>query len=149
MVGSVVEMRAMTNAEIDVWMQRRIRYFGQPGLTTQEYRAVVYSLLGLPEVALKDGQVETEMELPTQRYVAVKMRITAGRVSQLLASASRALTWFELEGVTGIGWQRQGRTWHFAAPILDVPEQRQHRAEVRVVQDRVSRSYKLAFAGEL
>lgn len=135
----------------DEWMQRRIRYFGKPCLTSQEYRAVVFSLYGLPQVTrdIETGTVLVPLEAPTQRYVATKMSISQARVSQLLTKAADALTWFDDAGVTGIGWRRQGSTWHFEAPVMDKPDSELRRAQVRVAANRGRQSYKLAFAGEL
>lgn len=140
-------------ARINDFMQRRIRYFGAPCLTVQEYRAVVLSLYGLPEVSLKHGAVTVELELPSQRYVAKKMRISQARVSQLLQSAASALLWFEAHDVPDVGWVRLKRThgaakWDFRAPVLAhpiPPDPEQRRTQVNIL--RGGRSYKLAFAG--
>ena len=109
-----------------------VRHFGAPCLTSQEYRAVVYSLHGLPEVTLNDGEVVSDLVLPTQKYVATKMGISQGRVSHLLASASMALLWFEDQGTPGIGWVRlpRGRgaaKWDFRAPVLACPIPKEER----------------------
>jgi hypothetical protein len=156
------ERGAMTMEEIDAWMQRRVAYFGQPCLTTQEYRAVVYSLFGLPESAIivkvvegKKIEVPVEMNKPTQAYVAARMHIRQQRVSQLLLSAEKALIWFEAQQIPGVGWfrLRHGRgaaKWKFLAPVLEhpiPPEPEQRQVSVKIVPG--DRSYKLAFAGEL
>lgn len=155
-MARTTEYGATTMEEIDAWMQRRIGYFGKPCLTSQEYRAVVYSLFGLPEVTVRQGDVLTvELEQPTQTYVATKMRVRQQRVSQLLDSAGRALIWFEVHNTPDVGWKRRkhGRgaaAWDFLAPVLDrpiPPDPQQRKASVEIV--RLDSSYKLAFAGEL
>lgn len=141
-------------ARINDFMQRRIRYFGAPCLTVQEYRAVVLSLYGLPEVSLKHGAVTVELELPTQRYVAGKMKVSESRVSQLLASAARALLWFEAHDVPEVGWHRLPRghgiaKWDFRAPVLEHPiPPDPERRSTRVHAIRCGDAYRLAFAGE-
>src|SRR4051812_12079128 len=111
------ERRALTEAELDAWMQRRIRYFGEAGLTYQEYRAVTYSLYGLPDYAFDETRMNHQhtIERPTQKYVATKMNnISHQRVSQLLDKAADAMLWFEQVGRgEEIYWERQGkRGWH-------------------------------------
>lgn len=151
MVSRWTETSARDAAARDAWMQRRIRYFGKACLTTQEYRAVVYSLHGLPQLTRdrNTGLVEGEIEKPTLAYVASKMRISPGRVSQLLSKAADALKWFEEQGYPGIGWERQRKEWHFVAPVGDSPVKREQRAAVRIVPDRTRKHYRLAFAGDL
>lgn len=155
-LSRATEYDAQSMEEIDAWMQRRSAYFGKPCLTSQEYRAVVYSLFGLPDVTVRRGELITvELELPTQTYVATKMRVGQSRVSQLLSSAGRALIWFEAQGTPGVGWTRRksGRgaaAWDFHAPVLDhpvPPDPQQRKASVTIL--RLDASYKLAFAGEL
>lgn len=160
MVQRYTEYASEDVSEIGAWMERRIHYFGQPCITTQEYRAVVYSLYGLPDVKLIEGVVTIAIELPTQGYVAGKMSISQARVSQLLESAGKALVWFEENHVPGVGWtqdRRKGRgvaAWDFHAPVLAhpvPPEAKQQKARVEIVRpvDKVYGIYKLVFAGDL
>lgn len=148
MVGRGVEGAAKSAASRNDWMQRRIRYFGKACLTTQEYRAVVYSLYGLPQLERdrNTGLVIGEIEKPTLTFVALKMRITQGRVSQLLIKAADALTWFDEHGYGDVGWHWKGHQWEFTAPVGEAPAQT---AQVRIVKDRSKHAYRLAFAGEL
>lgn len=151
LTGRSTEHQAARDLETDQWMQRRIRYFGEPCLTTREYQAVVYSLFGLPAYAFDENKMNHghTIERPTQRYIASKMRISPGRVSQLLKTAARAIHWFAAQGrADEVRWVRQGKSWHFVAPMHDAPKGMRI-ASVRIVKDRASRSYKLAFAGEL
>lgn len=136
----------------DAWMQRRIRYFGKPCLTTQEYRAVVFSLYGLPQVTrdVRTGMVDVALEAPTQRFVGLKLGgISQSRVSRLLASAADALEWFDESGYTGIGWYWRRSRWEFVAPVMDKPDRELRRAQVRLVPDRARQTYKVRFLGEL
>lgn len=136
----------------DEWMQRRIRYFGKPCLTVQEYRAVVFSLLGLPQVQRDKatGTVQVPLEAPTQRFVGLKLGgISQSRVSRLLSSAADALEWFDDSGYTGIGWYWRRSRWEFVAPVMNKPGRELRRAQVKLVTDHSRRSYKVKFAGEL
>lgn len=146
------EHRAMNADELDHWMQRRIAYFGEAGLTLQEYRAVTYSLHGLPVYAFDGGRMNHahSIEQPTQKYVATKMSLSHQRVSQLLEKAGRAMDWFDQAGRGDeVHWERQGkRGWHLVAPVLGSPVAVKQ-TRVRIVRDRTNRSYKLAFAGDL
>jgi hypothetical protein len=139
---------AISAAFIDAWMERRIRRYGEPCLTRQEYRAVVYSLMGLPAVAIDRCGNALAVEQPTQRYIATKMRISQGRVSQLLSSAAMAMRWFELHGYSNVGWKRRGRYWHFEAPVRDAPLPREQAVKVRIYPDQAAGTYRLSFAGD-
>jgi hypothetical protein len=146
------ESRAMTQAELDHFMQSRIRRFGQPGLTLREYEAVVHGLVRLPEIAFDPDKMNHQhtVELPVQRYIAGKMRISHQRVSQLLRTASNAMQWFDQTGrgaeIFWTGDKLKG--WHLTAPIVDTQD-RPRISRVRVVKNKRSRSYRLAFAGDL
>lgn len=139
-------MKARDKEARDAWMQRRSRYFGKPCLTGQEYNAVVHSLYGMPQLNRVDGFVIGEIELPIQRYVAAKIGVSRSRVSQLLANAGDALQWFEDHGHLDVGWHPRGKTWHFVAPVVDVPIRT---TKVRMVKDRSKKGYRLQFLGEV
>lgn len=153
--GHATEKVATQTLHIDERMQRRIGWFGAPCLTSQEYRAVVLSLYGLPDVRLKDGEVPIEMEPPTQVWVAHRMMVSDARVSQLLKTAGEALLWFEMQNTPNVGWfmlpyGRGVAKWDFRAPVLDrpiPPDPAQRSTRVEVV--RQGKVYKVAFAGEI
>lgn len=148
-VRGTTERAAITRETLDDWMQRRIRYFGKPCLTSREYTAVVYSLHGLPAVAFDEKTGEAfEVEIPSQRHVTEKMEITQCRVSQLLMNAERVMSWFEDEGLgSEIEWRWKRNKWEFIAPVMDGSVRPKLEKEPR---RRVSRApERLAFAGDL
>lgn len=142
------ERHAISEAELNAWMQKRVDSYGEPGLTYREHQAITYSLHLLPTVAFDESWMNhrKRIELPTQVWIGEQMGLTQGRVSRLLNAADQVIRWFEQQGRGHeIYWKRQnGKEWEFVAPILGprLPTER-----LRVVKNMRTRTYELAFAG--
>ena len=88
-ISRPVEQLVINRLESAQWMEWRIKRYGYPCLTEREQEALSWELKAImPSVG---GQSERAV----QRYIAEKMGITQGRVSQLLQNAERVLRYFE------------------------------------------------------
>lgn len=104
----------------DAWMAWRTRRYGRPCLTAREYEAMVWEMHALaPMVSPHDATIlEHWRTEAVQRHVANRMRVTQGRVSQLLERAADAMRYFEAHNIPAKWVVARGK-WMLDAPCED------------------------------
>lgn len=110
---------AEKNLARDRWMHWRVRRYGYACLTSREYDAMYCEMQILsPMVAVPvDAAIVSHWrELAVQREVAKLMRVTQGRVSQLLKQAEDVMLYFDAHGI-GARWMVDGEFWTLDAPV--------------------------------
>jgi hypothetical protein len=108
------------NIRRDEWMHWRTRRYGFPCLTSREYEAMVWEMHAIaPLAAPADAaMLEHWRTEAVQRSVALRMRVSQQRVSQILGRATDAMHYFEAHGIPA-KWRVERGNWLLDAPCED------------------------------